>query len=543
MTHSNVVERHSEIATASISLRNLQERRLLLRGIAVLMLPTGLLSAIIFTILISLGQLDNLPVFFLCLWASCFTATTIYLTRTSASPQQIKAGSLVLMSGITITNVATNFVYNFDSDLAGFFLLLVVVAGLLSNNLSEFGFFAGLNFVALVSSWLVQKILVLYTAPVLFAGIAGMEIFPWALCFIVVTLIIAVFMVRLNRSGRELESQSETLRQLVAKLQASNEFCSQLSNDLVEVTNNLSSASKEQASNTQEQVAAVMHVTNSLEELSETAGQIAQAAQSAAQATHISLTVAGQVSAASHTARNVAQEGTSAVEGAVNSVEQVRNRIELLGQRLLNLTEQTRRVGNIIDIIDEIAGETHLLALNASIEAVGSSSGGELPSTSTFRAVQGERFGVIAQEIKNLSDRSREATEEVRQAISEMQGAVAAAVLVAEEGKKETVQAVTRSQIAGTVITRLNTVIRDSAKGANQILESIREVSVRCEEISLATGQQRSANQQILATMRNVAEVARLSASTVMQLSETATRVNSRVDELNIVLIGSQIAN
>jgi methyl-accepting chemotaxis protein len=538
MIDSSVVELRPEANLPNPALRNLQERRVLVRGIAMLMLPAGLLSSLLYAILLVVGRFEVLPVFALSLWALCFASITIYLTKSSSTAAQIRKGSIVLMGGVSICVMGGSFLYSFDSDLAAFFFVLIIVAGIISTSLAQFAIYSAINFVALISSWLFQKVIVLYSPPVLFAGIAGMEIFPWALCFIVAVLAIVVFMRRLNRSTQELESQSETLRQLVAKLQASNDFGSQLSNDLVEVTNNLSSASKEQASNTQEQVAAVMQVTNSLEELSETAGQIAQAAQSAAQATHTSLTVAGQVSAASYTARDVAQEGTSAVEGAVNSVEQLRNRIELLGQRLLNLTEQTRRVGNIIDIIDEIAGETHLLALNASIEAAGAS-GGEL--SATFRAIQGERFGVIAQEIKNLSDRSREATEEVRQAISEMQGAVAAAVLVAEEGKKETVQAVTRSQIAGTVITRLNTVIRDSAKGANQILESIREVSVRCEEISLATGQQRSANQQILATMRSVAEVARLSASTVMQLSETATRVNSRVDELNIVLLGSQM--
>jgi methyl-accepting chemotaxis protein len=535
MTNQSVVDSRPDVM--SRSLRNVQERRLLLRGIALVIAAAGLLCCSVYSIVVSMGQLQSLPVLCLSVFAVFFSCLTLYLTRTNSSYRQIRLGGLLMLGGINLCVICSNFLYSFDSDLATFFIVHVVVSGILSYSIFELGVFIGVNLIALVGSWATQKVLVLYNPPLLLGDLNGLEIFPWLTCYGIAALAIAFFVVRLHRSKRELESQSETLRQLVAKLQSSNEFGSQLSHDLVEVTNNLSAASKEQASNTQEQVAAVTQVTSSLEELNETAGQIAQAARSAAQSTNTTLSVAGQVSAASYTAREVAQEGTSAVEGAVNSVEQLRNRIELLGQRLLNLTEQTRRVGNIIDIIDEIAGETHLLALNASIEAAGTS--GEL--SATFRAIQGERFGVIAQEIKNLSDRSREATEEVRQAISEMQGAVAAAVLVAEEGKKETVQAVSRSQIAGTVITRLNTVIRDSAKGANQILDSIREVSVRCEEISLATGQQRSANQQILTTMRSIAEVARLSASTVMQLSETALRVNSRVDELNVVLVGSQM--
>ncbi len=336
-----------------------------------------------------------------------------------------------------------------------------------------------------------------------------------------------------RKAQASLVQRMEQLAHLTSVLNATNAFGSTLSRELAGMTADLHVTSRQQAANSQEQVAAVTEVTTSLEELNETANQIASSAAAAVVSATQTLEIATQVRDTSEQARSTSQEGNQAVDQAITSVERVRNRIELLGQRLLHLTEQTRKVGTIIDIIDEIADETHLLALNASIEAAGSIQG---QGGGTYRSVRGDRFGVIAQEVKNLADRSRESTEEVRQAITEMQGAVAAAVLVAEEGKKETSAALSRSQIAGAVIDKLNEIINGNAAQAEEILSAVEEVNIRCDEISIATGQQRSANQQILYTMRTVAQVSQESAGAVSVLSDTVSLVNRQVDQLNATL-------
>jgi len=360
------------------------------------------------------------------------------------------------------------------------------------------------------------------------------SIFVWAISLLLVLAGLLTFSRRLQKALRETSHRALQLTDLTTKLQQITEFSADLSRELGSVTAELYATSRQQASGSQEQLAAVNQVTSSLEELGQSASQIAGSAEAAAQSATHTVEIATQLREANDLAEITATQGTEAVEQATFSVGRVQQRIELLGQRLLDLTEQTRKVGLIIDLIDEVADETHLLALNASIEAAdggsSDSAGGGIQST------RGKRFGVIAQEIKNLSDRSREATEEVRVTISEMQGAVAAAVLVAEEGRKDTVAALSRSQIAGGVIYKLNQVVDDSAEGANRILVAVEEVKIRCEEISLATNQQRTANQQILATMRGVSQVSQQSANAVAQLAETVSRVTNRVGELNIVL-------
>jgi methyl-accepting chemotaxis protein len=372
------------------------------------------------------------------------------------------------------------------------------------------------------------------TSPVIISSEAPLiDMVCWLVVLGLCGFWVSIISIQGKKTQASLVQQMDQLGRLTSLLNATNAFGSTLSRELAGMTADLHITSRQQATNSQEQVAAVTEVTTSLEELNETANQIASSAAAAATSANQTVEIATTVRNASEQARSTSREGNEAVDQAAASVERVRNRIELLGQRLLHLTEQTRKVGTIIDIIDEIADETHLLALNASIEAAGAihSQAGE-----SHRSVRGDRFGVIAQEVKNLADRSRESTEEVRQAITEMQGAVAAAVLVAEEGKKETSAALSRSQIAGSVITKLNDIITNNAAQAEEILSAVEEVNIRCDEISIATGQQRSANQQILSTMRTVAQVSQESAGAVSVLSETVSMVNRQVDQLNATM-------
>ncbi len=363
------------------------------------------------------------------------------------------------------------------------------------------------------------------------------NIFIWSISLFLVLFGMLTFSRRLQKSLDETNERNKQLAELTTQLKGVTDFGATLSHELSGVTSELNTTSQQQASGTQEQVASVNQVTSSLEELSESANQIAAAAHAAAAAANQTVTVATEVKESSQAAQSATKEGNQAIEQVISSVDRVRNRIEQLGQRLLELTGQNRRVGTIIDLIEEIADETHLLALNASIEAAGGINTND-SSSSLFssHSNRSNRFNVIAQEVKNLADRSREATEEVRVAITEMQGAVAAAVLVAEEGRKETFAAVSRSQIAGAVIHKLNEVIASSAERAEEILGAVEEVKIRCDEISLATSQQRTANQQILQTMREVAQVSHQSASIVTHLSETVSRVNNQVSELSHVL-------
>lgn len=357
-----------------------------------------------------------------------------------------------------------------------------------------------------------------------------------ALCaLILIPGLLGLLVVAFRSQSNLLQSQNQKLHTSLYQMAERQRTGQQVSQQVLSLAAELNAIAGQQATGSQEQVAAITEVTTSLEELSETAAQIAQSAGGATDSANHTFVIATEVGDTSRVAQSTAQEGNQAVEQTIGSVEQVRNRIELLGQRLLHLTEQTRQVSTIMDIIEEIADETQLLALNASIEAAGSPN---VENTGGGRNQgRGERFAVIAQEVKNLAERSRESTEEVRQSITEMQGAVAAAVLVAEEGKKETSSALARSRIAGAVIEKLNEVVTHSANHSLEILQAVEEVKTRSEEINAAAAQQRSASRQVLEALRSLSVIARQSADGSSLVSSTAINLEQVSSDLKLTLI------
>ena len=463
-------------------------------------------------------------------------ATSYSFVRFQPNMQKATVAASILIATLVLMLFALNLA-NDDSNnmrvIEAAFVVPCLLVGIIG--LSSRGIFvvAGLSYLALIVSdlFIANDI---FDPQVHIEALSPVYFFLWAMLFLLVSTTIYIFAQRFIHNNHELEDQTDRLRELLTALNNSTEFGINLSRELAQVTAELNQTSHEHARSTQEQVASVTEVTTSMEELNETANQIALAASLATELTDHTVTVATQVRDSSALAQSSAEHGALAVVEAVMSVAKVRNRIELLGQRLTVLTEQTSQVDNIINIIDDIADETHLLALNASIEAAGGNT-----DDPVYNRIRGERFGVIAQEIKGLADRSRQSTKEVRSSIQDMQRAVILAVQVAEEGKQETSAALSRSQTAGGVIDKLNEAVMSSAERAEEILQAVEEVKIRCDEIRVATSQQRSANQQILATMRSVNEVSQESFGAVSQLSETVMRVNQQLDQLNVVLTHS----
>jgi methyl-accepting chemotaxis protein len=441
--------------------------------------------------------------------------------------------SLVVVSILILAETLLNLLSTSESYVLAGFLVIPVV-----------GAFVGLGqqqttIIAIVTG-IALAVCIIVNQPVGTNSGLVLPLTGWLITYVAIAVCIIIFTRRITTALRLVEEEKERTRQLLDIVSSTTAVGYGLSRELSQMSTELTVAAEQQASSTQEQMAALTQVTSSLEELGETAQQIAINATAVAEASRQSVEIAGTVEGTGDLVVTTSVEGTHAVEQTNTSVRQVRNRIEILGQRLLNLTEQTKRVGNIIELIDEIANETHLLALNASIEAAGSVDGNTATNGAGSR--QGERFGVIAQEIKNLSDRSREATEEIRQAIAEMQGAVAAAVLVAEEGKKDTAGALMQSEVAGKVIARLHEVILGSTDSAITIRQAFQEFQERCTEIKLATNQQQSANQQILYTMRSLGDVWRQTAADISQLSQNSGRVQDQLVSLNTVLAEANMA-
>lgn len=262
----------------------------------------------------------------------------------------------------------------------------------------------------------------------------------------------------------------------------------QIQNTSIEVAaagNTVHATASELASGSSQQAAAVVEITATMEELARTAAQIATNAASQAD-----LAVRSEKSG---------ELGVAAVDEAVRGVEEVQKRISGIASRADTLGTRSKEIYRVLDLITEIAQETHILSLNAAIEAAAA---GE----------HGRRFSVVADEVRRLAQRSHESAESVRSLLEEFSGSIRATVVATEEGSKEAGRVLERARSAASSIEELRGALADTARAAR--------------EISLATQQQRTASDQVVLTLKEVSQVIQRMAEGLKHFSGTADRLN-----------------
>jgi methyl-accepting chemotaxis protein len=250
------------------------------------------------------------------------------------------------------------------------------------------------------------------------------------------------------------------------------------------------SAAEEHASGSVQQAASIAQVTATMEELTDTAKQIAHSATAVEK-------IADDSAQAAHA-------GFASVNEALEAMEKIRRRVADISGKTLLLGERSQRISEVLNLIKDIAGEIHLLAVNAAIE---SAAAGE----------HGKRFAVVASEVRRLAERTRESAEEIKGIVGEIQSATNTSVLATEQGVKEVENGVS---------------LATKARGSlEQILQMVDRTTQAIRQITFATQQQRSASEQIVQTMREVAEVTKQTAAGMKQSANSVTDLNILADQ------------
>ncbi|KAF0158594.1 MAG: hypothetical protein FD159_1027 [Syntrophaceae bacterium] len=245
---------------------------------------------------------------------------------------------------------------------------------------------------------------------------------------------------------------------------------------------NISSATSEQAATVTEQAASVAETTATVEEVRQTAEQSAERAM-----------VVSEMAAST---MGVAENGLKAVkkseEGMFSLKEQVRN----IAETILALSEQTQQIGEIIASVNDISDQSHLLALNAAMEAARA---GEA----------GRGFAVVAGEVRNLAEQSRQATTQISSILSEIQKSANTAVMVTEQGTKSAEAGVALAQATGESI--------------SAIREHTQQVVAAAQQIAASSRQQLTGMDQITRAMEGINEAA-IQSQSGMQQAELGTQ-------------------
>lgn len=187
---------------------------------------------------------------------------------------------------------------------------------------------------------------------------------------------------------------------------------------------------------------------------------------------------------------DVSKTGQDAVTATVTGMETIQNQVSDIAQSILALSERTQQIGEIIRAVEEIADQSRLLALNASIEAARAGD-------------EGLGFAVVAREMRHLAGQSREATAKVSGILNEIQRAANTAVMVTEEGSKGAQSGMELASQAGVAIRDLAAIIEESVRVAVQIAAS--------------THQQTNAMDQLVSAMKSIKQA---SAQTTASIKE-----------------------
>ena len=289
---------------------------------------------------------------------------------------------------------------------------------------------------------------------------------------------------------------------IVRNLKGEIEKSSRLISSIKEATNQLSSSASEmmaisaqQSSGATEQASAVQEVTTTSEEIAITAKHVMDNARSVE-------TMAEETS-------RTCTAGTGDVTNAINGMERLKSQVQSIAESMLQLGDNSQKIGGIVEIIDEISDQTNLLALNAAIEAAGA---GEA----------GKRFAIVAQEVKRLAERTVDATRQIKGLIEEIQKATTSTIMVTEEGTKG--------------VDKASTLVDKVHDSFNSILGMVEETSRTAKEITLSTQQQTSACEQMAETMAEVRDVAQQVAGSARETEKAVGEIMELTESLKALM-------
>lgn len=169
-------------------------------------------------------------------------------------------------------------------------------------------------------------------------------------------------------------------------------------------------------------------------------------------------------------------EGQSEVHKTQSSINLLADKVTEAADVINHLSEDSRQIGSVLEVIQGIAEQTNLLALNAAIEAARA---GE----------QGRGFAVVADEVRNLARRTQESTQQIHAVIEKMQGSSLKAVTVMNEGKNQANLSVEQAACAGESLNAINISVKKISDMNIQIAASAEEQSVVAADINRNFGQ------------------------------------------------------
>ena len=264
----------------------------------------------------------------------------------------------------------------------------------------------------------------------------------------------------------------------------------------------ISSSSEEMAAGSQEQSSQISEIASAVEEMTKT---IIDTTKNSAKA-----------SDAAANSGKIAKDGGIVVGETIQGMNRVARSVKKSAETVQALGKSSNEIGEIIQVIDDIADQTNLLALNAAIEAARA---GE----------QGRGFAVVADEVRKLAERTTKATKEIAGMIKQIQRDTEEAVITMDQGTIEVDKGIVLADKAGISL--------------KQIIDGAQEVVDLSTQVAAASEEQSATAEEISKNIESISSVTQQSSAGVQQIARAAEDLNRLTDSLQNIVAKFKIGN
>ena len=267
-----------------------------------------------------------------------------------------------------------------------------------------------------------------------------------------------------------------------------------------------SSASAQLSSSMSEIATTITQLSSSVTETTAAVNEITSTIEEVRQVSNIAHQRAEEMAGKADSVREVSDEGKNSTEKVSNGIAEINRQVESIAATTIKLGDQTKNISEIIDSVTDIADQSNLLSVNASIEAA---KAGEY----------GRGFSVVAREIKSLADKSKESTKQIKDILTEIQKSASGAIMATEKGTKTVAEGLELSKISKYSIEKLEGTVNDAVETSTQIVASSKE--------------QLNGMNQLFETVGSIKLAMQQNSESIKQLEQEAKNLSDLASTLN----------
>lgn len=283
----------------------------------------------------------------------------------------------------------------------------------------------------------------------------------------------------------------EAFNKFVASIRETLIGVSTAATEVAKAATEISSSTEQMAAGAQEQTTQAGEVASAVEEMTKTIIENSKNASYTAET--------------ARQAKEAAEKGGSVVRETITGMRTIATVVRKSAETVKTLGTSSDQIGEIISVIDDIADQTNLLALNAAIEAARA---GE----------QGRGFAVVADEVRKLAERTTKATKEIAAMIKQIQNDTHHAVQSMEEGTQKVDEGIALADKAGTAL--------------QEIVAISQKVTDMVNQIAAASEEQSSASEQISKNVEGISAVTNQTAQATQQIAQATDDLSKLTEQL-----------